>query len=208
MTNKRKGLVTLMAAVLLVAMSVMGTVAYLTSQDVVTNTFTVGKVVITLDEADVDDSKTDVTTAGRDRANAYHLLPGHEYTKDPTVHVKADSENSWVFVKVVNGIAAYEAENGVDGYTDIEAQIRAKGWTPLEGVSGVYYKEHTKAETDVDYVVFNAFKIADEAQAVEGWANVVAGSNDITVNAYAVQKDDVIDTAAEAWAIVNPAPAT
>ncbi|MBR4411285.1 MAG: SipW-dependent-type signal peptide-containing protein [Firmicutes bacterium] len=198
MTNKRKALMTVLAAMLLVTMSVFGTLAYLTSTDAVTNTFTVGNVAITLDEADVDNSKTNVTTEGRDKANAYHLLPGHVFAKDPTVHVEANSENSWVFVKVENGIADYEA---VTDKGNIAAQISANGWTPLDGVDGVYYKEYTKQATVKDYVVFEKFKIDDNAQAVEGWSDIA--SKTIKVTAYAVQKDDVVDIAAEAWNIVK-----
>ena len=53
MKTARKVLMIALCAVLLVSISVMGTMAYLTSQDTVTNTFTVGKVAINLDEADV-----------------------------------------------------------------------------------------------------------------------------------------------------------
>jgi len=62
--------------------SVFGTLAYLTATDTVTNTFTVGKVQITLDEAPVD-ANGETTDGDRVKKNNYHLLPGHEYDKDP-----------------------------------------------------------------------------------------------------------------------------
>ena len=89
----------LLVPVLCVLMMLVGgfaTWAYLTSQDTVVNTFTTGDVKIVLDEEDVDNSKTAVTTTGRDKANKYHLLPGIPYVKDPTVHVKDGSEASYV----------------------------------------------------------------------------------------------------------------
>ena len=46
-----KGLVLSLCAVLLVVATVFSTAAFLTSQDQVTNTFTVGNVKIALDEA-------------------------------------------------------------------------------------------------------------------------------------------------------------
>ena len=49
----RKVLLLACSAVLLVCLSVGATLAYLTSNDTVVNTFTVGKVAITLDETDV-----------------------------------------------------------------------------------------------------------------------------------------------------------
>lgn len=93
MKTKSKALLLTLCAVLLVTASMLGTMAYLTSTDEVKNTFTVGSVAITLDETDVDNS---TTGADRDRANSYKLLPGHTYTKDPTVTVKKGSESSYV----------------------------------------------------------------------------------------------------------------
>ena len=95
MKTKSKALLLTLCAVLLVAASVLGTMAYLTSTDTVTNTFTIGKVEITLDETDVTDP-----TGPRVKANSYKLMPGTTYTKDPTVTVKAGSEESYVRMKV------------------------------------------------------------------------------------------------------------
>ena len=189
----RKILVSLAALALVAAISIGGTLAYLTSKDTVTNTFTVGNVSITLDEAKVtNDGK--VVEAPRQTSNVYKLMPGHEYTKDPKVHVAADSENSWLFVKVENGLAALESNN--EGYTKIADQITANGWTALPSVDGVYYKEYTTQNTVRDEPVFGNFKIADNAQSITGWGN--AADAKIIVTAYAIQKDGMAD-AADAW---------
>lgn len=95
MKTKSKALLLTLCAVLLVAASVLGTMAYLTSTDTVTNTFTIGKVEITLDETDVTNPN-----GPRVKANSYKLMPGTTYTKDPTVTVKAGSEESYVRMKV------------------------------------------------------------------------------------------------------------
>ena len=95
MKTKSKALLLTLCAVLLIAASVLGTMAYLTSTDTVTNTFTVGKVEIKLDETDVTNP-----TGSRVQANSYKLMPGTTYTKDPTVTVKAGSEESYVRMKV------------------------------------------------------------------------------------------------------------
>lgn len=198
----KKTLTVLLALVLVIAMSVAGTMAYLTSTDSVTNTFTVGKVAITLDEEDVDDS-----TAGKDRdqANSYKLIPGHEYAKDPTVHVDADSEDSWVFVKVENGISDFEAAASTDPvYVPITAQIAANGWTALgEAYPGVYYQSYTKGQNDKDLEVFANFKISGTANTVAGWSSIAAGTNDIKVTAYAIQKDGFESDVAFAWTTVS-----
>ena len=95
MKTKSNALLLTLCAVLLVAASVLGTMAYLTSTDTVTNTFTIGRVEIKLDETDVTNP-----TGPRVQANSYKLMPGTTYTKDPTVTVKAGSEESYVRMKV------------------------------------------------------------------------------------------------------------
>jgi len=95
MKTKSKALLLTLCAVLLIAASVLGTMAYLTSTAKVENTFTIGKVEIKLDETDVTNP-----TGSRVQANSYKLMPGTTYTKDPTVTVKAGSEESYVRMKV------------------------------------------------------------------------------------------------------------
>lgn len=206
MKTKSKALLLSLCAVLLVAASVLGTMAYLTSQDAVTNTFSVGSVSMTLDELDVDNSTPGEND--RDHANTYHLLPGHTYTKDPIIHIAENSEDCYVFVKVENGIAAYEAatSTGENAYTTIADQITANGWTALNGVSNVYYKEYTKGQEDKDLEVFAQFKIADNANDVDGWSSITPDTTTINVTGYAVQKDGFA-SASEAWTATFGAPA-
>ena len=198
MKTKSKALLLTLCAVLLVAASVLGTMAYLTSTDSVENTFTVGKVDITLDETDVDVNGTPIKDAARTDKNDYKLMPGHEYTKDPTVHVGADSEDSWIFVKVENGISAYEAASSTEegGYKTIAEQIKANEWTELTGVTGVYYKKYTSSDTVADLEVFGNFKIADNADTKEGWGTFTSAT--VTITAYAIQADGFANANA-AW---------
>ena len=99
MKKTTKALLLTLCAVLLVAASVMGTVAYLTASDSVKNTFTVGKVKINLDEAKVTEDGKPVGT-DRVKANNYKLIPGVTYTKDPTVTILNGSVESYVRMKV------------------------------------------------------------------------------------------------------------
>ncbi|MGM9541679.1 MAG: SipW-dependent-type signal peptide-containing protein [Candidatus Limivicinus sp.] len=190
----KKTLTVLLALVLVIAMSVAGTMAYLTSTtDTVTNSFTVGNVAITLDEAQVDVYGKAVTPAARVKENTYKLIPGHEYTKDPTVHVAAGSEDCWLFVQVVNGISELEAATVADGYKTIADQMTAHGWTAVTGATNVYaYSDKVSAGTDVH--VFDQFKIRGDADV-----STVTANTQITIKAYAVQAD-TFDTAAAAWA--------
>lgn len=198
--KKSKAILMALCAVLLVAASVMGTLAYLTSTDSVTNTFTVGKVAITLDEAKVGTDGTPVQGAARVDANEYHLLPGHTYKKDPTIHVATDSEDCYLFVKVENGIAAIE-----DPSKTIAAQMDAKSWAVVDPVNGIYVYGPAAAPTAVsanrDVVVFENFTILGtvtndqlaghpvdpdhpDGELVPGYEGAK-----VVVTAYAVQKD-------------------
>lgn len=207
MKKTRKILLMAACAVLLVCISVGATVAYLTSTDQVVNTFTVGKVAITLDELDVDNSTPNVE---RDKANAYKLMPGHSYVKDPTVHFAAGSEASYLFVKVENAIAdiedVYPYAEGKNG--TIAQQIVANGWTLLDDYTNIYYKKVDANTTtnNRDYPVFAGFKVKGDAD-VEAFAPIVSigpnGENvdvpwKVTVTAYAIQADG-FKTAAAAW---------
>ena len=126
MKTRSKALLLTLCAVLLVTASVLGTLAFLTSTDKVENTFTVGSVNITLDEAKVKTDGTPVEGAARVKANEYHLLPGHTYTKDPTVTVKDGSESAYVRLKVTFNNAANiiamctDPEYADDGPTGVE----------------------------------------------------------------------------------------
>ena len=187
--TKTKALVLSLCAVLLVAVSVFTTIAFLKASDSVENTFTVGKVSITLDEAEVNEYGNTVSGADRVKENTYKLIPGHSYTKDPTVHFAAGSEASWLFVKVENGLSAIEAD------TTIAAQIVANGWEALdgEGNDGIYYRKVEATTDNQDYPVFGSFKLSGNAD-VASYATAK-----ITVTAYAIQADG-FDTAAAAWA--------
>jgi predicted ribosomally synthesized peptide with SipW-like signal peptide len=215
---KGKKLILGIAALALVAViSVSATMAYLTSQDEVVNTFTVGKIAITLDEAVTNiygepltarenGTVTTVDKAARDKANEYKLIPGHTYTKDPTVHVQPGSEKCYVFVKIVDDIAGIEAADTIAS----QVTSAANGWTVLddENYPGVYYKIQNEVAKDADPIslkVFDYFKLTDTAD-VSAYAPVTTGESDsatttyktITVTAYAVQFDGFVD-AKDAW---------
>lgn len=190
----KKKLMTALALVLVIAMSVAGTYAYLTSHDSVTNTFTVGNVSITMDEAKVDVDGKIMPNENRVHENSYKLMPGHTYVKDPTVVVTGGSENCWLFVKVENGVAAYEKA----GDATIAKQIEKNGWTALDNNPGVYYMSVTKSNDAQTFVVFENFTIADNADGVNGWSAVTAANTNITVTAYAIQADGMAN-AADAW---------
>lgn len=197
----RKILVSLAALALVAAISIGGTLAYLTSKDEVKNTFTVGNVTITMDETDVDDSTKD---AARDTENSYKLLPGKTYTKDPIIHVDANSESCYLFVTIKNEIAAIE-----DANNSVEKQMEAKGWAKVNGVTGVnnlyVYVGTEGGASNPKAVAAGANVDVFETITIDGNVSnaTLAGyaSKTITVNAYAIQAEGFSGkTAAQIWA--------
>lgn len=96
MKQKNKLIFLTVAILAVLTTSVMGTLAYLTDTDGDVNTFTVGQVYISLDEAKVNPDGTPIEGAARVKENSYHILPGHTYTKDPTVTVESGSQESYI----------------------------------------------------------------------------------------------------------------
>lgn len=182
-------------AILLVAVSIAGTLAFMTDTKTVTNTFTVGNVTITMNETPVDPYGV-AQSGDRVTANEYKLVPNHTYVKDPTIHVDDNSETCWLFVKVVNGISGIEAT----GNTTIAAQMDAKGWDLIDSTNNVYAYE-TKAVAGTDVVVFENFVIAngvtnEQLKTYEG--------KTVVVTAYAIQADG-FDSATAAWTAASDA---
>lgn len=202
MTTTKKLVIAVVALSLALVAFASVTLAWITAQStVVTNTFTYGKVEITLDEAKVseygdllykDENKTELED--RVTANKYKLIPGEAYTKDPTVKVKSGSEPCYVYVEVNNGL------KNVIVATTIEDQMKAKGWLQISGTNIWYYNAVVDTLTegeDIDLIVFESFKLADEIADIATVAN-----NTITIKAYAVQSAN-LGTAEEAWAATS-----
>lgn len=210
---KKRTVALLLVLMLVFGAAVGGTVAWLTSDDSVTNTFTYGDVEITLDEADVDENGDAIVDADRVKANVYHLLPGGEYDKDPTVHVAANSEDSLIYVVVENQIAA------IEGDPTIADQMAANGWVNIDGTDVWYFETAEGANEgvtvgadgsvgkDTNLIVFESFTIADDVTGFDGYvADGEAGATAITVTAYAVQAENMTGTRAEIWNSVFATP--
>ena len=154
-------LTTIACAVLLVVGSVAGTMAYLRATASVTNTFTYGKIAITMDETAINpaDGMTPLAGAARVTGNTYKLMPGTLYTKDPQIHISADSEDLFLFVKIDNGVAGLAATD--DGnYKTIHQQMLANGWNVLPYINvdaeGEASFDATKSYYNVIHTATNA----------------------------------------------------
>lgn len=246
--NKRT-LLLIVSLVLAVSMSVFGTVAYLTSSKMATNTFTVGDVQIDLDETDVDEDgnprypidedgdgepdreiivdedgtitiidptipddpetpedesiidviepegtdengnpiypddtdvdgdgdpdkiiidedgnivldpddpdEEEVIEPGKDNENEYNLVPGEDYLKDPTVTIKAGSEEAYVRMRV----AITEAEDAEEFFNTLVKDLDEEHWgykgLNADGELEFWYME------DGEFVAVEASKTVD-----------------------------------------------
>ena len=206
---KKRNLALILALVMLLTACVAGTLAWLQDKtDPVVNTFTVGNIDIDLTE-----------TTGSE----YKMIPGNTISKDPFVTVKVGSEACYVFVKI--------EESTDPKFDDYMTYGIADGWTVLEGVDGVYYREQAyltgEGAEDADYPVLLNNKVTvktsvtkemmDALQAAYNAAkaecNDCEGTEEceecnktlpqLTFTAYAVQKANV-DSASDAWEILFP----
>ena len=120
----KKTLTIVMAMVLVAAVAITGTLAYMSAQaDPVTNTFKFGNMTITLDESKVDENGKIITGAARVTENEYKVTPGATVDKDPTVHVKGGSEKCYVYVSVQNNML-------IDG-KEVASYTPNAGWTKI-----------------------------------------------------------------------------
>lgn len=186
-----------MGAILLVTGSVAVTLAYLQDKtQTVTNTMTVGKIDIKLDEGVVD--LYGKFTSGRtEEGNKYKLIPGQEYNKDPKITVLKGSEPCYVFF----GISIdTKVSNVLDTSKNVIAtQLKSNGWLVLEN-STTDKTQVTWADTDgTQYKIYYKSAAVDATSAdkplktfekfsVSGAANVSNADNaTIKVKAFAVQ---------------------
>ena len=153
----KKKIVSLALAVCLIAIAAVGTLAYFTDKDAKTNTFTTGKVDITLNETFTQESK---------------LLPGKDIAK--IVNVTNNEEDAYVRLHIAfpADTIYYGANDGVQEYNNLVhfnqkyASLAAGewNWTPTSaGVGGNYpgypgngtnYNTYTTNIGGVEYRVF------------------------------------------------------
>ena len=183
-------LCSLVAAVTLVVVSVLGTVAYLTSSAAVSNVFTVGNVQIVMDESKVNPDGTVVGGAARVDTNTYHLVPGKQYTKDPQIRVNKGSEDSYLFVLVRNDLAGIGPTEDTP-YLTIAEQMECLGWT-----------EYAQAATGTVYVYSGATAGNGTVELPADISSIIADRNTTTTTP-TPQDTDIIASLTEEDGVYN-----
>lgn len=216
---KKKLLIMSVAMVLVCAFAVGMTIAYLTSTDRVVNTFTVGNVQIKLDEAEVDQyGVPQGSPAPRVKANSYKLIPGHIYTKDPTVTVLSGSESS--YIKMTVTFTKADALGAIFGTDDAGLFSIFNGYDSANWINKGYTEDtenHTRTYEFWYKEVVPAVPATTENVALDALFDSITvpgtitnaqlatiADMTITVNAYAIQADGFANAEA-AWAAYPPA---
>ena len=199
---KKKAIIAVVALVLVLCCAMGGTLAWLVdSTTEVKNTFTYGDINISLWEHELNEDgltlSTDVFTGAEQ--TGFKMIPGNKIEKDPTVTVKADSEASWLFVKIVES----------DNFDDFMTYGVASGWTQLtvdaEGnaiTDLIYYREVAATTADTDFAVLANDSVSVKYTVTKDMLkDGVFEAPTLSFTAYAVQNDANITTAAQAWNI-------
>lgn len=219
MKAQTRTLLSLCLAVVLVLSAVLGTIAYMTAHDTVTNTFTVGSFNKPTKDPDGGDLPSDVTYIyeknWRANTDGHKLVPDSPTIKDPKVGIGKGSEAAYVYVCIQNKLVATD-EDAV--YFTLNS-----GWTPV-GTAGVDYKKVTVGGNE--YYTGGLFKydtMLEPTTDADAWTasaifdTVTTNSDvntsdftdlDMVVNAYIHQAKDngnpidttTLDTAAQTWA--------
>lgn len=145
--------------VLLACGVVGGTLAWLTDKsDEVENVFTTSDIEVHLEETTSD----------------YKMIPGFTIDKNPKAWVTENSEDCYLFVKII------ESENKkFDDYMTYEI---ADGWTELTGVDGVYYRicdgAAKKGESNA-YSILKDNKVSVKTSVTKDMMNAIDGVVDV-----------------------------
>lgn len=192
----KKKLTTVLAIVLVVALSVAGTYAYLTAQtDQVKNTFTAAGLAskFTLDESKATqqpDGSYTLDVNDRVQENAYSVVPKVNLDKDPTVHVTLEKNvGAYVFLAVDNNLG-----NGLTATIDSTWTALGTTYTDAQGVVWtMYYKQlegsATPAQVDINVLAGQQIVVGD---------TVAEDCGNIVFNAYLTQSAGFA-SALDAW---------
>ena len=175
---KKKIAICTLAALLIIAISIGGTYAWLAAKSAtVENTFTVGNIYITLTES---------------TGNTYSLVPGTSLSKDPRVTVKAGSEDCWLFFKL-------DKTGELDRFLSYAV---AEGWTALDGQEGVYYRRVDALTMDETFPLLLSDTVTVRESVSEEMLSSLTANPTMKFTAYAIQQSGFSNPAL-AWQELN-----
>lgn len=211
--KNNKVLILAVCTLLVLNFTLLTTLAWLTDSSEVVNTFTVGKVDIELEESDTDND-------GDKHNNEYHLIPGEDCVKDPTMTVKAGSAESYlrIIMTVHNQPAVQKIidnpKNDLDDYGDLlggwdPAVWQYEGFTEDKAAKTISfefrYKETVDGFNDENQPLNETLAalfttlIVPETLTMEELNELYEGGFKIVLEGHAIQAAG-FETADEAWA--------
>ena len=139
----KKKLFAIFLCIAMLAIAVVGSsLAYFTDSADKTNTFTMGKVSITLTEPDWDGLE-------KEESGTLKVYPGETYDKDPTITVDDGSEDCWLVATVTidNKANLERLYEGTDVDTEWGLSLAGKGGLVSGGVASYDAASGTKNNT-------------------------------------------------------------
>ena len=190
MKNMKKILVLALAALLLVAVSVAGTVAYLSDRtDEVANTFTPTTFDINLTESG---------TTPWEKA----LVPGTTYDKDPTVTIENEDIKIWLFVEVTDTATQYLEDCKLFYHDDVDTQNK---WNQGDGADvpdNVWYRDVEPSEVESIELIYGSEVTVSPDLTL---ATMPTSDVELSFKAYACQYDN-LTAVKDAWNVAKAAP--
>ena len=206
----KKKLTIVVSLLLVMALSIGGTLAYLTAKtDAIENTFTIGDITLELKEY-IDDPDVDGVPAGEegwleattDAQKKFKVVPGGTASKKPVATIGAGSENCYLYVLVTNNVkVTYEEKETVVASVNMGAN-----WVevPTAGDATLYrYNSTVTTSTDPqDFTVFDTVTYSGAEITAENFDQINA-EDVITVDAFAHQAANVDTATADTAAIAH-----
>lgn len=190
----KKKIAVAVSLLLVVALSVGGTIAFLTAEtNNITNTFTVGNITITLAE-----------TTGQSSNYKYKIVPGATVAKDPTITVQKTSEKCYVYAYVDNALI-------LNNNVVATPNVNTVDWSEVKKEDGktLYrYKDIVDAsQADQALPVFT--QVTYDGTAITADNINQLQDKTIVIGAFAHQSDNTTSLTADNAAIAHffPAPA-
>lgn len=193
---KKKSLLTMFLALALVgAIGIGATLAYLSdATGAMTNTFTVGKIKITMDESNeaTPNDSTDRTVSG----NAYNdIQPGDVLKKDPTVTVVANSANCYVFMKLTGADSLVSNNFSFGGFDSTKwikvdangAKVDLTKDKTLDGIYRYYKVVDKSADAQKLEPLFTSVTYSIDAEELAQGVTL----SDVVIKSCAVQADNI-----------------
>jgi predicted ribosomally synthesized peptide with SipW-like signal peptide len=216
--------IVLTAGLIMATGTILGTLAWFTDEAEMTNIFTVGNIEMKLDEHDITHGGkiTDCTyrennivdgvaqdnivcnnkTRTTDSNTYINLMPGDERAKDPTITISANSEECYVFVKVVDNLDASVEGSTIINY-DIDGEDSVGHWELVDGETDIYMLKETvkKSNLEQEFLLFSNVKI--DGTVVDDTNLSKLKGKTIDMYAYAIQTANVSEDDAIASALAH-----